>query len=73
MTFSVSSNVHVRCEQCCLCVGYQQNASIAFAKHHGITYEAVRLLLYTSRNHRISTDMHNHSSHFLRLKETSHA
>ena len=34
MTFSVSSNVHVRCEQCCLCVGYQQNASIAFAKHH---------------------------------------
>lgn len=32
------------CRQCCLCVGYQQNASIAFAKQHGITYEAVSSL-----------------------------
>ena len=26
--------------QCCLCVGNRDNASIAFARSHGITYEA---------------------------------
>ena len=26
--------------QCCLCVGYRQNESIAFARKHGITYQA---------------------------------